>query len=232
MKSRLTVIALAGLLALQGCATPQGGGGGMVAPMASAPAQRMSANGVPCTPLGGARNSDVANAAIGAGAGALGGAGIAAATGAHGRGTRNAALAGLLVGALAGSQYNNMVKPQDDGSVKMDIPGAVLFRSGSSEINPAFLPTLDKVAATVRDTCDITATVVGHTDNVGSPALNDRLSRDRAMAVVSYLQGQRIGPERLGADGRGMNEPVASNATEAGRSQNRRVEIFIRPPAN
>ena len=231
MKRRFAVIVLVGLIGLQGCATQPGGPG--LQPMQPAvPAQRMSANGVPCTPLGGARNSDVANTAIGAGAGALAGAGLAAATGAHGRGTRNAALAGLLVGALAGSQYNNMVKPQDDGSVRMDIPGAVLFRTGSAEINPAFLPTLDKVAATVRDTCDITATVVGHTDSTGSVSTNERLSFDRANAVVQYLQGQRIGMERLRAEGHAAREPIASNADEGGRSQNRRVEIFIRPPGN
>jgi outer membrane protein OmpA-like peptidoglycan-associated protein len=185
-----------------------------------------------CKQLGG--NSNTQNAVIGAAGGAVLGALVGgAAAKKPSVGARNGALIGALGGAIAGSQYNKMIgmTEQPDGSVKLNIPGSVMFRSGSAEISPEFGATLTSMGNTVREYCGLTATVVGHTDNVGGPELNQRLSNERATAVVNYLVRQGLQAGQLRAEGHGMNEPIASNASDAGRAQNRRVEIFVKPGA-
>ena len=185
-----------------------------------------------CKRLGG--NSNTENAAIGAAVGAvLGGLVGSKNASTSSVGTRNGALLGALGGAIAGSQYNKLIgmSEQADGSVKMNIPGAVMFKSGSAEISPEFGATLASVGSTVREYCGLTATIVGHTDNVGSADLNQRLSIDRANAAVSYLVRQGVRADRLQAEGRGMSQPIAPNTSDAGRAQNRRVEIFVKPSA-
>jgi outer membrane protein OmpA-like peptidoglycan-associated protein len=186
-----------------------------------------------CKQLGG--NSNTQNAVIGAAGGAVLGALIGgAAAKKPSVGARNGALIGALGGALAGSQYNKMIgmTEQPDGSVKLNIPGSVMFRSGSADISPEFGATLTSMGNTVREYCGLTATVVGHTDNVGGPEQNQRLSNERANAVVAYLVRQGLQANQLRAEGHGMNEPIASNASDAGRAQNRRVEIFVKPGAS
>jgi outer membrane protein OmpA-like peptidoglycan-associated protein len=192
----------------------------------------------PCKPLGGpppARTSNTQNAVIGGVIGAVGGAAIGSSVADRGSvGARNGALFGAMAGALAGSQYNKMIglSQQPDGSVKLNVPGSVLFRSGSAEVNPAFQQTLGQVASTINEYCGLTARVVGHTDSVGSPASNKLLSERRAEAVATHLRTLNVDPSRLSSEGFGATTPVASNGDEAGRAQNRRVEIFVRPPAN
>jgi hypothetical protein len=70
-------------------------------------------------------------------------------------------------------------------------------------------------------------TVVGHTDSTGSDAINDALSIERAQSVRSYLSVRGVDAQRIAVQGRGSHEPVASNASDSGRAQNRRVEIFL-----
>ena len=70
-------------------------------------------------------------------------------------------------------------------------------------------------------------TIVGHTDSTGSDAINDPLSRERAMAVRDYLSSRGVAASRVTVAGRGSREPVASNDTDSGRAANRRVEIFL-----
>lgn len=189
-----------------------------------------------CKRLGGNSNgnSNAENASIGAVGGAvLGGLIGSSVANTSAVGARNGALLGALGGALVGSQYNKLIgmSEQSDGSVKLNIPGAVMFRSGSAEISAEFGATLASVGNTVREYCGLTATIVGHTDNVGAAESNRRLSNERADSVVSYLVRQGVRSERLRAEGHGMNEPIASNATDAGRAQNRRVEVYVRPSA-
>jgi len=184
-----------------------------------------------CKPLGG--TSNVQNAAIGAVAGAVLGAAVGGAAAKRGSvGARNGALIGALGGALVGSQYNSMIGMTElsDGSVRLNIPGSVMFRSGSADISPAFASTLDSVAGTIREYCGLTGTIVGHTDSTGTPEGNRKLSTDRARSVANHLMSRGVDGTRLQQFGRGQDEPVASNATDAGRAMNRRVEIFVRPP--
>ena len=70
-------------------------------------------------------------------------------------------------------------------------------------------------------------TVVGHTDTSGGDAVNDPLSLDRAQSVRDYLVGRGVSATQIRTVGRGAREPIADNATEAGRARNRRVEIFL-----
>jgi outer membrane protein OmpA-like peptidoglycan-associated protein len=69
--------------------------------------------------------------------------------------------------------------------------------------------------------------IIGHTDNTGSDAVNDPLSMQRAASARDYLSARGIDAGRILIAGRGSREPVAENASEAGRARNRRVEIFL-----
>lgn len=134
--------------------------------------------------------------------------------------------------ALAEEQRRNQIEIErlQDETLKIDIASEVSFDFGSAAIKPAFRPTLDKVADVLNRYERSVVHVVGHTDSVGSDAYNQRLSEQRAQAVVDYLAGTAgVARERLRAEGRGESEPRESNATEAGRQLNRRVELFVKP---
>jgi outer membrane protein OmpA-like peptidoglycan-associated protein len=88
---------------------------------------------------------------------------------------------------------------------------------------------LDGVAQTISQEPNINARVVGHTDGTGNPAHNMTLSQRRAQSVGTYLVDRGVKSARLSTEGRGETQPVASNATEEGRTQNRRVEIYLKP---
>jgi outer membrane protein OmpA-like peptidoglycan-associated protein len=119
-----------------------------------------------------------------------------------------------------------------DGSLKVNVPGSVSFASGSASLDPSLHPTLDKIANTLNEYPASTITVVGHTDSVGGTQANLDLSAKRAGAVADYLAQRGIQRNRMAVQSRGEAEPIADNATEAGRAQNRRVEMVIRPAAS
>ena len=73
--------------------------------------------------------------------------------------------------------------------------------------------------------------VIGHTDNTGTDAINNPLSLNRANAARDYLVAHGVAPSRITTTGMGSAQPVASNATAAGRAENRRVEIYVGEPA-
>jgi outer membrane protein OmpA-like peptidoglycan-associated protein len=77
----------------------------------------------------------------------------------------------------------------------------------------------------------VIAQVVGNTDSTGQPAYNQTLSVNRAESVTGFLAQQGVSPQRLSASGLGASQPIADNNTEAGRAQNRRVEIYLRATA-
>lgn len=133
--------------------------------------------------------------------------------------------------ALAEEQRNNDIEIQrlQDETLKIDISSEVSFDFGSAAIKPAFRNTLDKVANVLQRYNRSVVHVVGHTDSVGSDATNQRLSERRAQSVIDYLGSVGVARDRLRAEGRGETEPRATNATEAGRQLNRRVEVFVKP---
>lgn len=103
----------------------------------------------------------------------------------------------------------------------------VTFKTGSASLTDSAKETLAKVVRTLKDYSDISLEIQGHTDNVGRRSFNLKLSQKRANSVKDYLISQGIEADRLTAKGYGPDVPVASNATKAGRQQNRRIS-FVR----
>lgn len=105
------------------------------------------------------------------------------------------------------------------------LQATTLYDSNSSYIRAAAYPLLDEVTSILMKNPAMEVEVQGHTDNTGSAEYNQWLSEKRAQRVKDYLVSKGIDPSRLEAKGYGLTQPVASNATEEGRAQNRRVEL-------
>ena len=113
--------------------------------------------------------------------------------------------------------------------IRVILPESVTFRTDSSSVDPSFRPALRAVSESLRQHPNSTVLVVGHTDSVGTAAYNMQLSEERAMAVARELVAFGTSASRIRVLGRGFQQPIATNATVAGRAQNRRVEIIITP---
>jgi len=180
---------------------------------------------------------------IGAGIGAAGGAILGALAGG---GKRKNVLLGAGIGALAGGGVGYYMDKQDNelraqlqntgvsvtrngDNIILNMPGNITFATGSSDINADFFSVLNSVALVVNKYEKTYIDIVGHTDNVGSAEMNQRLSEARANSVARYLESQKVLSQRIVTSGVGMNNPVASNSTPEGRAQNRRVEIVLTP---
>jgi outer membrane protein OmpA-like peptidoglycan-associated protein len=105
--------------------------------------------------------------------------------------------------------------------------GDVLFDTGQSTIQGGNTSNLDKLAVFLNRYSNRDVTIEGHTDNVGNNDTNQALSQNRANAVRSYLVAEGVAMDRFVASGMGENAPVASNDSDTGRQQNRRVEVII-----
>lgn len=101
----------------------------------------------------------------------------------------------------------------------------VNFDFDKSDIRPDAVPILDQAAATLKEYGDVSVSVNGYTDAIGTDAYNERLSLRRAEAVRAYLERHGVAASRLTVKGFGESNPVASNDTPEGRAQNRRVEL-------
>jgi outer membrane protein OmpA-like peptidoglycan-associated protein len=185
--------------------------------------------------------------ATGAGIGAAAGAVIGAATagGNRGRSAGTGAAVGAAAGALGGYIWSKRMEEQRqkmqqasagtgigvaqtaDNRLRVNIPADAGFDVNRSEIKPALRTVLDRFAGTMNEHSVTTIEIIGHTDSTGSDAINDPLSVARANATRDYLVSRGVSAQRITTAGRGEREPIASNDTEAGRAQNRRVEIFI-----
>ena len=116
-----------------------------------------------------------------------------------------------------------------DDSILLQFPSSLLFKSGSSDLGPGAGERLRRLADTLVEYPASRVIIKGHTDAVGEPDYNMRLSAERSERVRDYLVEASVGLTRISAIGFGETLPVASNTTAAGRQQNRRVEIEIRP---
>ncbi len=176
------------------------------------------------------------NTGIGAGVGAVAGGLIG-----DGRGAAIGAGVGAL-GGYAWSRYMENKKTQmqqatagtgvevtqtTDNRLKINIPNDISFAVGRSDIQPALRPILDQFAQGLGDQPNTEVYIVGHTDSTGNDSINNPLSVDRANSVRDYLGARGVDTRRVRTEGRGSHEPIANNATEAGRAQNRRVEIYL-----
>jgi len=105
------------------------------------------------------------------------------------------------------------------------------FASGSAEIRPEHFSLLTKVRSAIREFPGVSITVRGHTDSRGNDDFNQSLSQRRAIAVREYLlANMAISADRITAEGYGESEPIATNETAEGRSQNRRIDILLDLP--
>jgi outer membrane protein OmpA-like peptidoglycan-associated protein len=108
--------------------------------------------------------------------------------------------------------------------IKLD---GIRFPHDSARITPAAAAILDKAVNTLKRRSDIKVEVAAHTDSSASDAYNLALSNRRAASVMSYLESHGISASRLTSKGYGESQPIASNATKEGRTQNRRVELRV-----
>ncbi|MFB1512114.1 MAG: photosynthetic reaction center cytochrome PufC [Thiocapsa sp. C3-sup] len=101
------------------------------------------------------------------------------------------------------------------------------FPSGSAILPAGALPMLDRIAEMLAARSDLKAKIAGHTDSQGNPEINQTLSRQRAESVMQALIDRGVDPGRLSTEGYGAERPIADNATDRGRRENRRVEIVM-----
>ena len=114
-------------------------------------------------------------------------------------------------------------------TIILSVPGSATFASGSSKVDPKFIPVLDSVVVVLDEFNKTYVDIIGHTDSKGSKEYNQRLSEERARSVARFLETRAVIPERVMADGMGETDPIASNDTREGRAMNRRLEIKLKP---
>jgi outer membrane protein OmpA-like peptidoglycan-associated protein len=187
------------------------------------------------------------NATQGAIIGGLLGAGIGALTNtSSGKQAARNALIGAGVGALAGGAVGGYMDQQEaelrqrlraagvsvrrvGNNIQLVMASDITFDTGAAQVKPQYYQTLAAVAEVLREYNKTYVEVSGHTDSQGATDFNQRLSQDRAYSVSNVLVQNGVNGGRLIPAGFGETRPVASNATNAGRAQNRRVEIQIIP---
>ncbi len=186
----------------------------------------------------------ISKAAIGGVGGALGGYLLGDLIG--GKRDRTEKIVGAGIGAVAGAgvgyymdEQEKKLKQQtagtgvdvirDGDNLILDMPSNVTFGVDSSNIDPQFRTTLDSVASTLSQYEKTYIDVLGHTDSTGSDTYNQGLSERRASSVAGYLDSRGVQSARVATRGYGESQPKASNATEEGRAENRRVEIRLVP---
>ena len=182
----------------------------------------------------------------GAAAGAVGGAVIGGILGNNvgkgGKGALGAVLGGVIGGVAGGVIGNKMDKQARE--IDNAIPGAeverlgegikltlkensVRFDTNKSGLAGSAQANLDKLIPVFKEYADTDIKIYGYTDNTGKADYNLKLSRERAASVKSYLVSKGIASSRFSTEGMGIADPIATNDTEAGRSENRRVEFAI-----
>ncbi len=183
----------------------------------------------------------VSNTGKGAGIGAASGAVIGALAG-GGKGAAIGAAAGATLGGGIGYYMDRQeakIRAQLEGTgvrvvregdnIRLIMPGNITFATDSSNLSPSFFPVLDSIALVLKEFDKTSIDVAGYTDSTGSFEYNQKLSENRANSVTSYLISAGVSAGRIQTRGFGERYPIASNDSAMGRSQNRRVEIRIRP---
>ena len=182
-------------------------------------------------------------ALLGTGGGAITGALVGAAVGGD---PRVGALIGAGVGGLAGAAIGDYMDDQEaelraqlqgtgvsvtrvGQQIILNMPSNITFATDQASVQPQFNQTLVSVALVLKKFEKTIVDVYGHTDSEGDDSYNLSLSQRRAVSVATILANQGIDQRRFFIEGKGEASPIASNTTESGRAQNRRVEIQISP---
>jgi outer membrane protein OmpA-like peptidoglycan-associated protein len=178
--------------------------------------------------------------------GAAAGAAVGLITGDSSMERKKRALVGAGLGALAGAGVGTYMDRQEaklraelertgvsvtriGDNITLNMPGNVTFATDSADLNASFFDVLNSVSMVVNEYDQTVIEVAGHTDNTGTDAYNQQLSERRAGAVASYLRTREVLSDRIITVGMGEARPVTTNETDAGRQQNRRVELTLVP---
>ncbi|MCM1312335.1 MAG: OmpA family protein [Bacteroides sp.] len=184
---------------------------------------------------------------IGAGGGAAIGALAGRLIGGNGKGTVIGAVAGTAIGTTAGiligkkmdkakaaaeavknAQVESVTDANGLSAVKVTFDSGILFATNKSDLNAAAKTSLSDFAKVLKTYNDADVAIYGHTDNTGTDAINNPLSEKRAQSVESYLRSCGVAASQIAVvEGKGSTEPVADNSTATGRTQNRRVEVYL-----
>ncbi|MBL1409661.1 OmpA family protein [Sphingobacterium sp. C459-1T] len=182
------------------------------------------------------------NATKGGAIGTTAGAGLGALIGGKAGNTAIGAIAGAVIGGAAGTLIGNKMDKQAreientiagaevekvDEAILVKFDSGILFDFNKSTLKGDAKTNIAKLVETLNKEPNTDILVIGHTDNVGTLAANDKVSSDRARSVRDYAVSQGLSASRIATEGKNYSEPIASNDTEAGRAQNRRVEIVI-----
>ena len=132
-----------------------------------------------------------------------------------------------------GSREESKARPTVDTFTKklkkaQNEKGPIRFKKGKADVDPACDPTMKHIAKILKESPGFHVQVDGHTDNVGNPESNKKLSQERAEAVVKYLTEKKgVDAKRLSAKGFGDTQPIGDNKTDKGRAKNRRVDFTV-----
>ncbi|GAB3276738.1 OmpA family protein [Parahaliea aestuarii] len=208
---RKTALAAAGMLALSACTTNPYTG----QQQASKAATYGAGAAAVCALVGAIESSKHArNAALGCG---LAGAGVGA-------------YMDVQEAKLKEQLQGTGVQVQREGdNLRLIMPGNITFQTDSYNLRSDFYPVLNSVGEVLAKYADTTLRVTGHTDSTGSRAYNQTLSERRAGSVADYLVTRNVTRSRMLVQGMGPDQPIADNGSDAGRAQNRRVELYILP---
>ncbi|HWS59983.1 MAG TPA: OmpA family protein [Flavobacterium sp.] len=184
-------------------------------------------------------NNTQKGAAIGVATGALVGGLIGASSGNAAAGAAIGAAVGGVAGGLIGNKMDKQAREIDQALPGADVErvgegihltlkeDSILFDTGKSTLTSKAQTNLDKLIPIFTEYGDTNIEIFGYTDNTGSPEFNLKLSAKRAESVKSYLASKGLVASRFKTTGLGIEQPIATNDTPEGRSQNRRVEFAI-----
>jgi len=192
------------------------------------------------------REERVARAQRQAVIGAAAGAAVGLITGDSSMERKKRALVGAGLGALAGAGVGTYMDRQEaklraelertgvsvtriGDNITLNMPGNITFATNSADLNANFYEVLNSVSTVLAEFDQTVVEVAGHTDSTGETGYNQQLSERRAASVVSYLGTRNVLPARMIALGAGETRPIATNDTDVGRQQNRRVELTLVP---
>ena len=188
-------------------------------------------------------NNTQKGAAIGAGGGAVLGAIVGKLAGNTAVGAAVGAAVGTGAGAIIGKKMdkakaqaeavkNAQVQQVTDinglAALKVTFDSGILFATNKADLNASAKTSLSDFAKVLKENADMDIAIIGHTDNTGSDAINNPLSENRAKSVSTYLKNSGVNASQIKTvEGQGSKNPVADNSTAEGRTQNRRVEVYI-----
>ena len=190
---------------------------------------------------------NVSNTAKGTAIGAGGGAVVGAIIGKMAGNTAIGAVIGGTVGATTGAiigkkmdkakkeaeavknaQVETITDANGLEAVKVTFDSGILFATNKADLNATSKVSLTQFAEVLKENRDMDIAIIGHTDNTGSDAVNNPLSKNRAQSVSKFLKSQGVASAQIKTiDGQGSTNPVADNSTAEGRKQNRRVEVYM-----